>query len=98
MIELDVEGMSCGHCVAAVTRAAQALDPQADVDVDLRGKHVRVRSDAAPAAIAAAITDAGYPARVAAAATPPRVEAGPQPTRGCCGGGCACNKASPTER
>ena len=35
MIELRVEGMTCGHCVSAVTRAVKALDPEAHVQVDL---------------------------------------------------------------
>ena len=30
-----VENMSCQHCVSAITRALQALDPAAQVCVDL---------------------------------------------------------------
>ncbi|GGY01600.1 copper chaperone [Massilia dura] len=60
MYELQVENMSCGHCVAAVTKAVKALDGNAQVDVDLAGKAVKVQSDAALDAVRAAIADAGY--------------------------------------
>jgi copper chaperone len=56
----DVEGMSCNHCAKAVTRAVQALDPQAQVVVDLNGKKVEVESVQAREAIAQAIADEGY--------------------------------------
>ena len=55
-----VEGMSCQHCVKAVTRAVQQLDPQAVVLVDLTTKRVEVESAAAREAIARAIADEGY--------------------------------------
>lgn len=44
MLRYQVEGMSCGHCVQAVTGAVKTLDPQADVTVDLAAKAVSVRS------------------------------------------------------
>jgi copper chaperone len=62
VIEFDVEGMSCSHCVAAVTRAVKALDPRAEVTVDLAGHKVRVESETPRAALAAALDEAGYPA------------------------------------
>ena len=60
MLELKVEGMSCGHCVAAVTKAVQSIDPAAKVDIDLQSQRVAVESGAKPAAITAAIEEAGY--------------------------------------
>lgn len=60
MLELKVEGMSCGHCVKAVTESVQALDAGARVEVDLQAGKVRVESSAAPESIAGAIADAGY--------------------------------------
>lgn len=39
---LNVEGMSCGHCKAAVEKAVTALDGVFKVDVDLAGKKVSV--------------------------------------------------------
>ncbi|TWI66308.1 copper chaperone [Pseudoduganella lurida] len=61
MYELQVENMSCGHCVAAVTQAVQAVDGAAKVEVDLATQHVRVDSVAALDAVRTAIADAGYP-------------------------------------
>lgn len=61
MYELKVEGMSCGHCVSAVTKSVQAVDAAARVEVDLAQQKVRVESGAELGAIRAAIADAGYP-------------------------------------
>lgn len=67
MIELRVEGMTCGHCVSAVTRAVKAVDPQADVQVDLGTGKVRVEGRSSAEALGKAIADAGYPAAEATA-------------------------------
>jgi copper chaperone len=61
MYELQVENMSCGHCVATVTKAVKAVDAGATVDIDLAGKKVKVDSAAALDAVKSAIVDAGYP-------------------------------------
>ncbi|AXA89781.1 heavy-metal-associated domain-containing protein [Massilia sp. YMA4] len=65
MYELQVENMSCGHCVASVTKAVKAVDGAAQVDVDLAGKQVKVASAAPLEAVKAAIADAGYPVTAA---------------------------------
>lgn len=56
----QVQGMSCGHCANAVTQAVRALDPQAQVKVDLASGKVEVQSGQDHAAIAAAIEEEGY--------------------------------------
>ena len=56
----QVKGMSCGHCVGAVTQAVKSVDPQADVKVDLATGKVEVRSQQDHAAIARAIEEEGY--------------------------------------
>ncbi|HGY9627932.1 cation transporter [Pseudomonas juntendi] len=61
----NVQGMTCGHCVKAVTRAVQEQDGAAQVDVDLAAKQVRVHSRLAAEQILAAIRDEGYQAEVA---------------------------------
>ncbi|MDR0841484.1 MAG: copper ion binding protein [Christensenellaceae bacterium] len=60
---LRVEGMSCEHCVRAVTNAVGALPGVERVQVDLAGKTVTVAHDAAQCPverIAAEIDDQGY--------------------------------------
>jgi len=44
-ITLNVEGMSCSHCVNAVTKAVTALDGVSGVSVSLEGKTVGVDFD-----------------------------------------------------
>lgn len=61
MYQLQVENMTCGHCVSAVTKAVQSVDPQAQVTIELAEKSVQVGSDKALEAISAAIVEAGYP-------------------------------------
>lgn len=55
-----VQGMSCAHCVAAVTREVGAVPGVDRVDVDLGAAQVHVQGAADDAAVRAAITDAGY--------------------------------------
>jgi copper chaperone len=55
-----VQGMTCGHCEKAVTRAIQQVDPQAQVSIDRSKNHVEVQTGQAREAIAAAIAEEGY--------------------------------------
>ena len=61
MYQFIVEDMTCGHCVASVTKAVQAVDPAAQVTIDLASKKVTVGSSFDVQKISAAIVDAGYP-------------------------------------
>ena len=54
-----VQGMTCGHCEKAVTRAIQKLDPQAEVKIDRAANQVDVLSDQPRTALAQVITDEG---------------------------------------
>ncbi|MCP3432748.1 heavy-metal-associated domain-containing protein [Stutzerimonas stutzeri] len=56
----NVSGMTCSHCERAVTQAIQALDPQAQVQVDLAAGTVQVQSSAGEQAIRQAISEEGY--------------------------------------
>ena len=69
MIELNVTGMTCGHCVRSVTEAVKALDPQAAVQIDLGSKRVSIDSRAAAEELIRALDAAGYPAARVASAT-----------------------------
>jgi copper chaperone len=79
MTELNVENMTCGHCVSTVTRAVKSVDPQANVQVDLQNGRVRVDGTAPAGQLVQAISAAGYPA--AAAQEPAKAAA----KSGCCG-------------
>ena len=61
MLELQLEGMSCGGCVSSVTRALRALDSSATVEVDLATQRVRVDGNVDAAQARQALDDAGYP-------------------------------------
>jgi copper chaperone len=55
-----VEGMTCGHCEKAVTKALLALDAQAKVVIDRAQNTVQVDSEKNREALAQAIADEGY--------------------------------------
>lgn len=61
----NVEGMSCGHCVRAITQAVQARDPAASVRVDLAAKEVGVESALTPDQVIALISEEGYGVKLA---------------------------------
>jgi copper chaperone len=61
-VSLQIQGMSCGHCVKAVSSALNAVDGVAVERVDVGSASVRfdpARADAA--GIEQAIEEAGYP-------------------------------------
>ena len=60
-----VDGMTCGHCVAAVTQELNKLDGVSDVEITLGGQEpsqVAIESDSEldQDLINAAISEAGY--------------------------------------
>lgn len=59
---IKVTGMSCDHCVRAVTEAVHKLAGVTGVEVDLATGTVQITSDAplADADLRAAIDEAGY--------------------------------------
>lgn len=59
---ISVPGITCGHCATAIREAVRCVPGVHDVDVDIAGKTVRVAGDGDPAAVRAAIADAGYQA------------------------------------
>lgn len=68
---LDVTGMSCGSCVRHVSDALRRLDGVSAVEVRLKTGEVQVRHDPAKAPVAAlvaALAEAGYGSKLAAAA------------------------------
>ncbi|AKB85137.1 Copper chaperone [Methanococcoides methylutens MM1] len=64
-ITIKVEGMSCGHCQMAVTKAISGLEGVSSVDVDLEKGEAAVSYDPQATdidAIKKAVNDAGYKA------------------------------------
>ncbi len=60
MLNLKVSGMTCGHCVAAVSKAVRAVPRVEDVAVDLAKGEVAVKGNPDPDAVRAAIVEEGY--------------------------------------
>jgi copper chaperone len=56
----NVEGMTCGHCEKAVTKALLTLDAQAKVVIDRLQNKVHVDSEKNRSALAQAMTEEGY--------------------------------------
>ncbi len=63
VLNLVVPGMTCGHCVAAVTEEIAKVSGVVDVAIDLETKLVVVTGNALDeSSIRAAISEAGYEA------------------------------------
>lgn len=63
LIELSVEGMTCEHCVNAVTKALKAVPGVRDARVSLEGKSAQVEADDVDVeALIAAVREEGYEA------------------------------------
>ena len=61
-IVLSVPGISCDHCVTAITGEMRGVPGVTSVDVNLTAKTVRVTGTDDIAAVRAAIDEAGYEA------------------------------------
>ena len=60
-LTMDISGMTCGHCVASVTRALKGLDGVTVEQVTLGKAKVSYDANAtSPAQIAQAIEEEGY--------------------------------------
>ncbi len=64
-VTLSVTGMTCNHCVAAVTRALKAVPGVTAADVSLEKKQAVVQGQADTGALIAAIKEEGYEAKTA---------------------------------
>lgn len=65
-IRLEIDDMSCGHCVQAVKAALDGHEGVTAEDVQLGTATVRADLDVTtPEAIAQSVRDAGYAARLA---------------------------------
>lgn len=67
MQRFKVTGMTCQHCVRAVTDAVRGVDPGAVVAVDLDAGQMTVQGTASASRIAEAVAAEGYAAEPLAA-------------------------------
>ncbi|MCC5908961.1 MAG: heavy-metal-associated domain-containing protein [Clostridiaceae bacterium] len=60
--KINIEGMSCGHCVGHVEKALKGLAEVKNVVVDLQGKNavVELTEDLSQEKLTEVIDDAGY--------------------------------------
>ena len=86
MNTFQVDDMTCGHCVGAITAAVKKLDSAAEVRIDLTTHRVEIQSDRADGeALRASIADAGYtPIAVAGNTAASVVASSTKRTGGCC--------------
>ena len=61
---LLITGMTCGHCVAAVTRALQAVPGVQTAEVSLERKQAVVRGTAPAACLVEVVQAQGYEAEM----------------------------------
>lgn len=66
MVVLKVTGMSCGGCVSKITKAIQALDQQARVEVDRATGKVSVDTTASAASMRDLVQRLGFGAEIGA--------------------------------
>ncbi|GAA5533528.1 CopZ family metallochaperone [Deinococcus aluminii] len=64
-IELNITGMTCGHCQAGVTKALKSVPGVTDAQVDLNTGKAVVQGNAEPQQLVEAVVEEGYGAQVA---------------------------------
>ena len=60
MHTITIEGMSCQHCVASVTKTLQAIPGVSEVNVDLHKRLATYRGDVSAVTVKAAIAAIGF--------------------------------------
>ena len=65
MVRIRVSGMTCEHCVRAITQAVRALPGVEDVSVDLARGDVTVAGTPNERAVREAIAEEGYEVQAA---------------------------------
>lgn len=59
-MQFQIENMTCGGCVRGVTKAIQAVDAAATIEVNLPEQRVDVTTRVSRDQIVAALNDAGF--------------------------------------
>lgn len=82
-VTLAIEGMTCGHCVQAVTKALSAVQGVKVRSVAIGTAVIEAGDGSAAAKAVAAVAEAGYPAKAT-------VDEAPKKSGSCRGGGGGC--------
>ncbi|WP_431297871.1 heavy-metal-associated domain-containing protein [Tabrizicola sp. BL-A-41-H6] len=61
MIELTLPNMTCGGCARGVTSAVKAVDPGAELAIDVGLRRIQVKTSVGSEQIVAVLTEAGFP-------------------------------------
>lgn len=85
-VTLAIDGMSCGHCVQAVTRALSGLPTVRVRSVAVGSAEIEAMASGAAGDAIAAIEEAGYAAKVVPSAAAPGSPHAPNAGARCCGG------------
>lgn len=65
MITLTINDMTCGGCVASITRVVKSLDPTATLEAEVAARRVSINTPLDTATVVAAISNAGYHPEIA---------------------------------
>ncbi|MGV8987742.1 MAG: heavy-metal-associated domain-containing protein [Cypionkella sp.] len=60
MLDLTIPDMTCGGCARGVTAAIKAIDPGAELVIDIDTHKVQVKTSATAEAVKAAVVEAGF--------------------------------------
>ena len=85
-LNISISGMSCGHCIRAVTEALSGLTSGRLRDVGIGFAEIEVLGPSAESDAIAALADSGYSAKTARPASGSETQA----KSGCCGGPKGC--------
>ena len=66
MTAFHIANMTCGGCAARIQRAIQAMDSEAQIEISVQDKMVKISGAATDAEYEAAIQKAGYTPELAA--------------------------------
>ena len=83
---LAIDGMTCGHCVQAVTKALSAVPGVKVKSVAVGSAVIETADGWATAAAVNALSQAGYPAKAVADSAATMAAHTVKPGGGCCGG------------
>ena len=60
MLDLTIPDMTCGGCARGVTAAIKAVDPAAELTIDIDTHRVQVKTSASAAMVKNAVIEAGF--------------------------------------